>query len=171
MVIGKKFWPLKTISTITSYNPGDRPGISFGGIVDGTTSITNVDSTTVTNIASLIGSSTAGVGISGQWIDAGTCITVATGTTLTLSKASSASADGAISSLRYWDLDYPSVAGVDSPIQAVFCNVSSKLEFYDQSGKLVTFAAGKLVVGAVYYFEILSVKTSTSGDYIGYAAH
>ena len=169
MVIGKKFWPLKTISTATSYNPSDRPGVKFGGALNASTSITGVDSAVVTTIAALIISSGAGVGITGQWIAPGTTITVAAGTTLTLSKAASG-AIGATASLVYWDLDYPSCAGNDSPIQAVFCNVSSALQFYDTSGKLVSFGAGKLVVGAVYYFEISTVKTSTAGDYIGYSA-
>lgn len=170
MVIGKKFWPLKTISTDTSYNPSDRPGISFGGVINGTTSITEVPAATVTAIAALIASSAAAsVGIAGQWIAVGTRITAAAGTTLTLSKATG-TAVGSMSSLVYWDLDYPSVAGGDTPINALFCNASSALQFYDASGKLVSFAAGKLVVGAVYYFEILKVKTSTAGDYIGYSA-
>ena len=169
MVIGKKFWPLKTISTDTSYNPGDRPGVPFGGVINATTSITNVDSAVVSTIAALLISSTAGVGIVGQWVAPGTRITVASGTTLTLSKPSLGSL-GLTSSLTYWDLDYPSAAGGDNPINALFCNVSSALQFYDASGKLVSFGAGKLVVGAVYYFEILKVKTSTAGDYIGYSA-
>jgi len=170
MVIGKKFWPIKATTVDVSYSPSSRPGTNTGGIINGTTSITGVDSVVVTAVNALIGSSTAGVGLTGQWIAPGTYITAASGTTLTLSKPTGAAA-GAMASLTYWDLDYPSVAGGDTAINALFCNASTKFEFYDASGKLVTFNAGKLVVGAVYYFEILTVKTcANAGDYIGYSA-
>lgn len=168
MVIGKKFWPIQTTSsTSVSYDPASYPGTAFGGTVVGDDTI-EVDTAVASDIATLLGTSTAGVGISGQYIASGTTVLSASGTTLTLNK--NGIAPCASAALTYWDLDYPSAAGRDSAIQAVLCINSGAFEFIDYSGKLISFTAGDLVAGAVYYFQILEVYTATSGDYIGYSA-
>lgn len=169
MVIGKKFWPIKaTSSTQVSYDPASYPGTSFGGSVIGDDTI-EVNAAVATAIDSLIGSSTSGVGISGQYIAPGTTVVSASGTTLTLNKPGIAPCASA--ALVYWDLDYPSAAGRDSAIQAMLCINSTAISFFDQNGKLVSFSAGDLVEGAVYYFQIMEVYDAASdGDYIGYSA-
>jgi hypothetical protein len=168
MVIGKKFWPIKaTSSTPVSYDPASNPGASFGGTVVGDNTI-EVGAAVATAIGTLLGSSNAGVGISGQYIASGTTVLSASGTTITLNK--NGIAPCASAALTYWDLDYPSAAGRDSAIQAVLCINSGDFVFTDYSGKAVVFSAGDLVAGAVYYFQILEVYTATDGDYIGYSA-
>ena len=79
---------------------------------------------------------------------------------------------GNIQQFHYYDKTYPA-AGVDQPIQAVLCLDSShgQFVFTDVGGRTVTIPANTLAKGAVYYFQIGTVTTVTSGDFIGYAAN
>jgi hypothetical protein len=166
MVIGKKFWP---IYGAADYLPADNPGVTFGGVGNGT-SITNVDTALVTTIAALL-ATPATVGISGNYIQPGTTITAAVGSTLTISNP--VGANIAIPNLKYWDARRPSSAGGDSPIQAVLCldSTHAAFAFEDGSGNTVTIPASTLAKGAVYYFQIGTVTTVTAGDFIGYSAN
>lgn len=170
MIIGKKFWAIKyTDGTPVSYDPASRPGTSFGGTVVGDNTI-EVDPATAADIAALLQNSASGVGISGQYIAPGTrALVVTSATTVALNKAGIAPCASA--ALTYWDLDYPSAAGGDGAIQAVFCvNSGSRFAFTDYKGELVDIPKDHLVAGAVYYFQILEVVRAASGNFIGYSA-
>jgi hypothetical protein len=170
MVIGKKFWPIgATTNTIVNYAPAANAGIGFSGTVNGT-SITGVNAAIVSAIAGL--GTTGDVGITGNYISPGTTVTAATGTTLTLSTASSGSGT-LVTNLTYFDTRYPSSANGDAPIQALLCldSTHGPFEFYDERGILIQIPGSTLVKGAVYYWQIAKVYNATAADFIGYSAN
>ena len=166
MVIGRYFW---SIDAPANYSPTSNPGVLFGGQASGT-SITGVSATVVTAIAALIsGSPSLTAGITGSYIGAGTHITAAAGTTLTLNQP--AGNNTSISNLQYFDAAKPSIAIGNTPIQAVLVKTAAHAAFVFTSGaNTITIPASTLVKGAIYYWQIDNVVTVTSGDFLGYSA-
>jgi hypothetical protein len=162
MVIGRKFWPLEGG---VDYRPSSNPPTKFIASTNGTNVISNVSAT---DIAAMSAITETNLAVVGAGFAANNLITAIGVDSITATDTVAGTVPGA--NFIYYDRTRP-CAGQDQAISAVLCMNSGALEFYDTSGTLVVFAAGVLVPGAVYYFQVGEVVTATLGDYLGYAPY
>lgn len=161
MIIGRKFWPL----VVGDYRPSSHAPTSFNANTNGTATLSGVGAGVISAMNSI---GAANLAIVGAGFAADNLVTAIGANSVTLTTAMPGSNVNA--NFIFYDRRYPA-AGQDQAIAAVLCLDSTAFAFKDVSGNTVSFGAGVLVPGAVYYFQVGQVTTATAGDYIGYAPY
>lgn len=161
MIIGRKFWPL----IVGDYRPSAHSPISFNASKNGTTTITGIGTSTISAMNTI---TAANLAIVGSGFKADNLVQSIGGTSVTVTAAIPGTTPTA--NFVFYDRRFPA-AGQDQAISAVLCMDSTAFAFTDVSGNSVSFGAGVLVPGAVYYFQVGIITTATAGDYIGYASY
>lgn len=161
MIIGRKFWPL----VVGDYRPSEHPPVSFIASKNGTTTISGIGTSEISAMNAI---TAANLAIVGSGFRADNIVLAIGGSSVTMTTAIPGVTPTA--NFVFYDRRFPA-AGQDQAIAAVLCLDSTAFEFTDVSGNTVSFGAGVLVPGAVYYFQVGVITTATAGDYIGYAPY
>ena len=176
MVIGKKFWKIKPNSEPVSYAPHTNVGINITGIVEGEKNIIVLHENyrnILPSLQKIVDQSAHGLGICGHMIEQNVKIKRIDGMNLYISHPVNCVSTGINFIGTVWDMDYPSVNGADSPIQALLCLDSSHgpIIFIDNSGRSVNIPANTLVKGAIYYFQISAFVQVGEDEFIGFSGN
>ena len=150
-----KFWP---INGTGSFAPENNQQVLIQGTV-GTTGIDGLTPANVTDINAL-GATNVKIVELNKWVAS------ASGTSLTFT--GSYTGVTGVRQVNYYNGKRPAF-GLDGPIVGVLASGTAPASFkvIDNAGNTATFPAGSLKQGTVYSFQIGTVISVTSGDFIG----